>query len=371
MNILKKLVPIATLMMVFQSCHTIECGDGTVEKNGECVPLSFVQNDGGADFCSPGSHWNPETQKCYIDPSEVCGKGTEVIWSEDGTYFTCESTGGPSLPECPEAQPGGPICITGKIKYFINPSNETQLMTTEITDASLLDQMEIVAYDPLEYASNPSSVEPLGYATIDATLSAFIVTDILVPTQGYVAIVVRDKNWVRDSEAVNWPFTGYAYKARAGENIEGSDAYAIPTTQLEVWETELSDYISCPEGGIYDCGTWIGIYREKESLNPVDGVLPYLGVNTRIPFADLAFIDKDTSGNYNVLTRGSDRAYTSETGMTMYFGAEVTTYFGLCQTSIESLCNEWEMNFPRTTQGGSSTKTLFIEYVNGDRINND
>ncbi|MBN2724597.1 MAG: hypothetical protein JXR95_11050 [Deltaproteobacteria bacterium] len=375
MKVFNTLVLSLIFSLSFQSCHSVDCGEGTVEENGTCVPLNIPDVIEGETLCASGSHWNSALGQCFVDPETVCGTGTQVVWNEDSSEFTCVSTGNPELPECPEATPGGPICITGKVRYFIDPGDETKLMTSEITDPLILDQIEIVVYDPLDYAAKGSDSEPLGRATIDATLGAFIATEIIVPTQGYIALVVRDKNWTPDSDPESWPFTGYAYQATPGINIEGTYAVTITNDQLNTWQSDLETDPSfigeaCSEGHIYNCGTWIGIYQDEESKTPIDGVVPYYGTNTRVPATSMAFIDKNTDGKLNILTRGTDRAHTSDTGIVMYFGAELTSYFGLCDFLVtDNLCNDWEMNFPKTLQGGSSQKTLFVEFVDGTRLN--
>jgi len=364
------------LVFLFFGCDTIECGDGTVEKNGVCVLLNIAQPDGGQELCAAGSHWNVELGKCFLDPTLICGTGTEVVWlDEEQTTFTCNATGAPELPPCPTPDTSGHICINGKIQYFIDPNDKTKFMSSEITDASLLASMEIVIYDPLDYAASGSDSIPLGYATIDATSGAFIATHIAVPSQGYVGLVVRDKGWTIDSTPVNWLFTGVAYKASAGENLEDYRAVVVTESQVNDWQAELPQgYMNsaCAEGDIYGCGTWIGIYRDRgqEELTPIDGVTPYYKTNLKIPAESLAYIDKNASQEYVTITPGTDRDSTSETGIVMYFGAELTTYFGLCDAWVtDSSCNAWQMEFPQSLQGGASEKAIFIQFVDGTRLN--
>ncbi len=355
------------------SCHTIECGEGTVELNGECVPVNFPEQTLGPHLCMPGSHWSADLSKCFVDPSAVCGRGTEVQWNEDETEFTCVSTGEPELPECPEST--GPICINGRLRYLIDPADPTKFLTTEIRDASLLAQLEIVFYDPLEYASVGSAADPLGFATIDPETGAFIGTNISVPSQGYVGLVVRDKDWVAGADPVMFPFTGYAYKASPNVNIENSFGVVLTKDQLQEFEDALPEgYMAtaCALGGIYACGTWIGVFREKVSLQPVSGVRPFFGTNAAIPVERIAFLDKDGSGRHTVLTPGTERRYTSETGTVLFFGAELTNYFGMCDqmlTAAESRCVAWEMEYGKSLQGGSAQKAMFVQYLDGISLN--
>ncbi len=356
------------------SCHTMECGEGTVELNGVCVPINFPDTTGGPHLCSPGSHWNAELAQCFVDPSAVCGRGTEVQWNDEGTEFTCISTGEPELPECPPST--GPICINGRLRYLVDPNDETKFLTSEVRDPAILADLEIIFYDPLEYAAVGASAVPLGTADIDMESGAFIGTNISVPAQGYVGLVVRDKGWVPGADPVQFPFTGYAYRASPNVNIENSFGVVLTKTQLQTMQDDLpAGFIqnACAQGDIYNCGTWVGIYRERTSRIPVNGVVPYWGTNFRIPAARMAFLDKDGNGRYNTLTPGTQRAYTSDTGVVMYFGAELTNYFGLCSFELdesESLCLQWEMEYVKSLQGGSAQKTLFVQYLDGISLNN-
>jgi len=354
------------------SCHTIECGEGTVERNGTCVAVNFPDASTGPELCAPGSHWNADLGKCFVDPEAVCGRGTEVVWNDEHTEFSCVSTGEPELPECPPST--GPICINGRLRYLIDPADPTKFLTTEVRDPELLSQLEIVFYDPLEYAAVGSDAVPLGTADIDPDTGAYIATNISVPSQGYVGLVVRDKGWTPGSDPVLFPFTGYAYKASPNVNIENSFGVIITKQQLEDFSAALpAGFIdtACSLGDIYNCGTWIGIYREKTSGQLIDGVVPYWGTNFKIPANRMAFLDKDNNGRLSVLTAGTERGYTSETGTVLYFGAELTNYFGLCDLNVpDSRCNAWQMEFAKSLQGGSAQKTLFVEYVDGISLNN-
>ncbi|MBU1240008.1 hypothetical protein KJ865_09880, partial [Myxococcota bacterium] len=134
----------------------------------------------------------------------------------------------------------------------------------------------------------------------------------------------------------------------------------------------LNASASCSENDIYRCGTWIGIYNHNTGSEkiPVDGVNPFFKTNQSIPTTDIAFLDKDGTGGHTILTPGTDRDYTSDTGVVMYFGAELTSYFGLCDMMVgDSSCNEWEMQFPKSLQGGSSQGAIFVQYVDGTRLN--
>jgi hypothetical protein len=361
-------------LAVFSGCHTVECGEGTVEKNGVCIFLNIPQVDAGGDLCGPGSHWSTEFGRCFLNPSDICGSGTEVVWNEDETEFVCKATGEPELPVCPEPGLGGEICINGKIKYFIDPNDTTKFLTSEIVDASLLNSMELIIYDPLDYAASGADSVPLGIGTIDATTGTFIVTNLNVPSQGYVGLVLRDKDWIDDAPPINWLLTGVAYKASSGVNLENVTAMAVAANQLEQWHNALPEGFidgACPQQDIYACGTWIGIYRDKnaDTHTPIDGVKPFYQTSNLIPSESIAFLNTTSSGEHTVLTPGSEQEATSNTGTVLYFGAELTTYYGLCDYNDDSMCNVWQMAFPQSLQGGSSQGSIFIQYVDGTRLN--
>ena len=363
---------IAVSATALAGCEQVECGEGTVDKNGVCVPVNVPDATDTESLCGPGSYWNDDLGQCFVDPAEVCGPGTEVKWNEEHTSFVCTSTGQSDLPECPPPDDSGNICINGWIKWLVNPDDETSFIKDTITDASLLSTMEIVIYDPLDYASVGSESQPLGYATIDPATGTFIATGIQVPGNGYIGIVVRDKGWNDESEPVNWAFTGHAYKTTAGENRTGLVAVAVSKELLDRWRQRIgADFMNgaCPQHDLYECGTWIGIYREVTTGQTIDGVSPLYGQSYfDFPVESTIYLDKDEHGQYTVFTPASVRPYTSETGVVFYLGADLTNYYGICSADApDSLCNQWGLTWSTQLQGGSAQRTLFVEYLDAKK----
>jgi hypothetical protein len=372
------------------------CGNGTIDVHEECDGEELIETtcemlglSGGEMTC---------TKFCRFDPSgcdgvQQCGNGfIDELEECDGNIFggvTCESLGYPEgelgcdencrffldncVLECPLPGADGTICINGNIKYFIDPNDPTKFLNSEIKNPSLLNSMELYVYDPLDYAASGSQSAPLGIGTISPS-GAFMVTDITVPSMGYVALIIRDKGWTEDLTPVNWLVTGMSYRASSGFNLENKTAFAVTAGQLDEWHAELPDGFingACPQEDIYGCGTWIGIYRDPSptTFTPIDGVTPYYKTSFTIPSDSIAFLNKTDSGEYTQLTTGTDQNSTSETGTVFYFGAQLTTYYGLCDFDDGSSCNMWQMEFPQNNQSGSAAGSIFIQYVDGSRLN--
>ena len=68
------------------SCGGPECGPGTTENDGTCVPVcgpgTTLANDrcepDGSTICAQGTKYNPETSTCEVDPS-ACAAGTALV----------------------------------------------------------------------------------------------------------------------------------------------------------------------------------------------------------------------------------------------------------------------------------------------------
>src|SRR5436853_7205941 len=90
---------LATVISVFAGCgdnwEQRECGPGTHEENGQCLP------DGTGPSCGDGTVLDPASGTCVPDPS-VCGEGTVLV------NGMCQDVGivDPDAEEAPEPNDG-------------------------------------------------------------------------------------------------------------------------------------------------------------------------------------------------------------------------------------------------------------------------
>ena len=74
MKLLFTLLSLAALSALSLSCDAIECGEGTIEQNGACVPADTVNTN---DLCGEGTYYDDGTFACLPEfPPTVCGPNT-------------------------------------------------------------------------------------------------------------------------------------------------------------------------------------------------------------------------------------------------------------------------------------------------------
>lgn len=346
----------------------VGCGDrspcplGQVRVDGECTDLV---GDASA-ICGAGTYYNAHDDSCYADPAEICGPGTEVefVLDDDGlptTSFICRGTGNiVEPPECPEAQPGGPICINGVIRYLMDPDDPTKFMETP----AVFDHPTVTVrvYDPLQYATNPN-VAPLGENTVvvpgDGT---FKVENIPVPTAGFVAVVVDDDE---STGADDFSFTGYAYSGAAGVNLLKVDAFAVSQAQNQAWSDTIGQSTltsaGCAAGDtLMDCATWIGVfgYRDADgNLVTIEGAVPTKFPGPQPIAGERVFFLND---DYASFTPGPGA--TTSTGVAFYVTASLGSYAGECAAG--SPCESEGYSWPAAgTTGGSAPGALFVQLM--------
>jgi hypothetical protein len=351
---------VACLLFVgVTGCESDPCPPGQVEQNGECVD---VTGDASA-ICGAGTYLVDGA--CRPDPEQVCGQGTEVQWvlDENGqpTYdFICLGTGDiVEPPECPAATPGGPICVNGFIKWLLDPDDPSQALSSLAQFES--PTVSVKVYDPLLYASNPN-VAPLGVGEVIHADGTFRVEDIEVPSTGFVALVVDDAD---ETGADDFVFTGFAYSATAGQNLENADAYATSAAQNTAWSDAIGstalEGAGCGAGDtLFDCGTWVGVfgYHEDDELAFIEGAQPqkFPGPSV-LPAESIFYLDED----YESFLPGPGS--TTSTGMVFYPSATLGNYTGECaaDTPCDSAGYTW--NQSTGTTGGAAPSAIFVQLM--------
>ena len=287
---------LAVLLFWVEACEVLKCGPGTREQNGKCVPLSMIDGDGGV-HC--GHNTVLYGNEC-VPIEEICGEYTKVEYELDDAgqptgQFICigePPTGEAKPPDCPPGfGPNGEICINGYAHWvFDERGGEGAFMEQRIADpAATADSTFVVVevYDPLAYASDPDNTPPLGVGEVNPVEGTFIVHDIPVPSQGFVALVVEDI----DNDASDlFALTGVPFPAVSNQHLLEVAAFGVTHDQVIRWSNQIGQQAlidtGCPEpdgGGertLLTCGTWIARYVMIEGttmagvLGSPEGVVP-------------------------------------------------------------------------------------------------
>ncbi|HTJ45537.1 MAG TPA: hypothetical protein VL463_25710, partial [Kofleriaceae bacterium] len=148
-------------------CTNVDCGTGTIDKNGECRPADENTNNGS---CGPGTKLG-NTGMCEPVSVVQCDPGTTTAEEDPTTHvITCVGTGttgcNASGISCPtpstgkmtlcgqflDAETSAPIAATNPTGKACDPANPTPDGPCSLV---------IRAYNAIDFASDPSTATEL------------------------------------------------------------------------------------------------------------------------------------------------------------------------------------------------------------------
>jgi len=190
-----RLVLLAVLAAQPASCKSVDCGDGTTERDGRCVPSNETV---GTALCGPftelhGSQCEPSFPPTVCDPAT-----TEPDVDEMGVT-TCVGTGAGGCAAklaCP-APTDGKQTICGQIYDFETNQPFAQAGATGAPCAAGATtgpcSLGIKAFDAVAFATNPAAATPLttGAVYLD-DCGRYKVPEIAPPAGPFVALALDD-----------------------------------------------------------------------------------------------------------------------------------------------------------------------------------
>lgn len=372
-----------SLALVQGSCTPLECGEGTREEGGQCLPTHpMVGGDAGA-HCGGGTLL--VGNEC-VPSQDLCGEFTsaEPVLDDAGVptgAFVCvgkPSTGDEPPPPCPEDNPPGVICVSGWVRWLVD--DEGNVLTTTIkddtADASVL---RVAVYDPLAYAAD-SSVSPLATAEVNPRTGTFMVPSVPVPSNGFIALAADD---IDSAGADDFTFAGIPFAVGTEDLVEVT-AVAISQQQASDWtegvggDTALAAAgCPAPTGGgertLSTCGTWIGIFAagsQDAPGAPVEGVAPAKAPAGALPEASTFYPGYDATDGLvfddpaaGLVWSDGDgpHEWTGLLGMVFYPNASLGSYGGSCASGTD--CEAMSCVFGTDLTGGAAPGALFVQYV--------
>lgn len=351
------------------ACDGRECGLWEGQDCGTCT---------GTDYCNPLGRCEDACagRQCGVWHGVYCGEcpdGWECIpW--DGSCVVEDPPGPPDPPPCwEEFGPNGEICINGYAHWlWDDQGGEGAFMGHRIMDPNAsADSTFIVVevYDPLAYANDPDNTVPLAATEVNPQEGTFRVTDIAVPSQGLVLMVVSDI----DNDASDlFTFTGVPFPAVSYEHLREVVAFGATHEQVDRWSGQIGQTAlaatGCPEppgGGLRtlsSCGTWIPAYVMLEGVVPEDSVGPVPPHKTFYPGVDasgqLVFDDptecvvwSDDQGPHE---------WTGILGSVFAVFVPLGNMSGHCQSGTQ--CAEATCLFAQIL-GGAIQDALFVQFI--------
>jgi hypothetical protein len=232
---------IAALAATQAGCQQTDCGTGTIDQNGSCVP---ADNTLGSASCGAGTHLGTDG-KCDPDfPPTQCDPDTTVPETDPMTgVTTCKGTGGGGC--------GAPInCgtpVAGKMSIcgqLLNVEDNTPIQATG-ADGSPCDpanpttdgpcSMGIQAYDAIAFATDPTTATPLPTdEVLINNCGQFRIKNITPNGAQYIGIGLDDNPKAADMHRL----TGGALPTASGKALTGFPAYAVKNTIDTQWSTQ-------------------------------------------------------------------------------------------------------------------------------------
>ncbi|MBV8756589.1 MAG: hypothetical protein JO257_04925 [Deltaproteobacteria bacterium] len=240
-------------------CKSVDCGPGTIERNGTCDPSD---ESTGSAACGDGTALIGDRCEPILPPTK-CDPATtaEMPDPNDPSVTICVGTGGGGCSgtfACPTPM-SGKTTICGQL-YDITDNSKFQgpspmgapCQGTETTGPCAL---KITPYDALAFGGMPTTTQPLangGFEIDDC--GRFRVKDIAQPSSPFIGLGIDDRNatMVGDPAGVT-NTTGVAAAAVPGGTVTNQEAWIAPKATTDMWQTSGGPPVS---GGIY-----VGIFR--------------------------------------------------------------------------------------------------------------
>jgi hypothetical protein len=239
---------IALVPLLFTGCKNVDCGNGTIEANGTCVP---ADNQVGDAKCGPFTMLVGD-QCVPVFPPTQCDNGTTQPDVDDMGVTTCIGTGGGFA--CPPPATGKQT-ICGQI-YDVETNlafSDPGAMCVKCPAAATATgpcSLGIKAYDAIAFGTNPQTAVPLvtGEVYID-DCGRYKIPDIVVPSGPFIGLGIDDA----DSAGKQGPLgttntVGVATPKAPGTATKDFEAFIAKKSTTDMWQASGSPPMS---GGLY------------------------------------------------------------------------------------------------------------------------
>lgn len=266
---------IAAVPPSLAGCNSVECGEGTIERDGVCQPAT-VETSGAT--CGPFTEL--QVDRCVPQfPPTVCDPTTSIATTDPETgVTTCVGTGGGGCSAtfpCPTPTGSSKLTMCGQL-YDLETGLKFQGVDPAGTAcdpaapaASGPCALSITPYDAVELATDPTTAQPRSTDEIYIDdCGRYRLTNIdasgLAP---FIGLAIDDAAG-RGPGGVTVT-TGVAAR-KADVRVENHEAYIVKLSTEQKWETSGGPPLS---GGIY-----VASYRAHALAAGVDRHAPQAGV---------------------------------------------------------------------------------------------
>jgi hypothetical protein len=349
---------VAAGLMAGSCKQGVECGTGTIEKDGVCTAEGAILPGG---HCGSGTVYDPANDICvpgaFVNGAcdgglcGVCGANTVVEYDDAGVP-NCIGTGGggscDTLPNCPNPA-AGKFQVCGKI-YNIADSQP-------IAEADTAD-IEVRIYDALGFANSTPSTRPAPLTVLSIeqggldNCGRYTTKDengIVPPFTGFIAAAVEDLGATPGSDPGLYTLTGVALPAAGGGKAPNVNTFYTKTDTDMLWATGAGT----GDAQLSTDGVYVPIFihdgvPDLEKIEPYGGALiPGVKITENgAPDADKDFYFSDTIATNHLMVGDMDA--TEATGTGLYINGSLTMYSGV---GAEPTGCTWPSTLAATVQG--------------------
>jgi hypothetical protein len=231
-----RLVLLVLLAALAPSCKTVDCGDGTTERNGSCVPASETV---GTAQCGPFTELHGDRCEPMLPPT-ICDPATTTPDIDAMGVTTCIGTGGGGCAArlaCP-APTDGKHTICGQLYDFENnqPFAQAGAMGTQCAAGATTGPcaLGIRTYDAVAFAANPAVALPLanGGVYVD-DCGRYKISEITLPGSTFIALAIDDATMPGPPGVTN--AVGVATGAAANTATKDLEAFIVRAATYAGW----------------------------------------------------------------------------------------------------------------------------------------
>ena len=282
-------------MLAVAGCKNVDCGDGTTEQGGRCVPANETV---GGSKCGPFTELQGDTCVSMFPPT-VCDPGTTAAETDPETHVTtCIGTGGGGCTgafQCPTPMTGKQT-ICGQIYDLENMTPFRAAGASGMTCVSGATTgpcaLKIQPVDAIMFSGNPmictgacdgSCTCPLanGGVVID-DCGRYRVPDISLPSGPLIGLGIDDAEPAGRGPAGVTNAVGVSTARNAGVATKNFDAYIASKTMTDAWATSGGPPVS---GGIF-----VTLFRASKTGLADQAGVTVTRANAPIPDNDFYFM---------------------------------------------------------------------------------
>lgn len=250
------------LLALLQGCKEVECGEGTIERDGACQPADVVVDPAtcGPNTMAVGDQCLPVFEPTTCDPAT-----TEEDLDPETNVTTCIGTGGggcgAALP-CPQPS-AGKQTICGQLYHLETGENFAAADATAarcdptMPAAAGPCALRINPYDAVAFAMDPTTAPlDVGDRYID-DCGRFRLTDVMPGSSPFIALGMDDVDPTKAGPQGATNATGIALAKAENMSTRDVEMFAIPATTTTKWAQTGGPTIA---GGIY-----VMLFRQRRA----------------------------------------------------------------------------------------------------------